>query len=535
MKLKVPYLVLGTLLLTLSLVLLVQGSTMAAPVFTGNAADDFKGPNVIKISDLEGDVGMPSPDFPRSARSGWDMRAVYLEYDQANDTLYVGVDCIVICGDADGDGDPNVTGPILGKPVSQGGLGGKDVADFGPGESFGLIIDTNNDFNGTTGNFEVVVGVKNSDSLAQLGAYGYTGQIGSQLRNTGWGAKLPNAVTLFAPPSAGTPDLEFAIANFSTLPGFPNGQPIQSYKVQMAMGSIVDDGIGEDYAPGQQQPIDITPTPTPPPTDTATAVPTDTPTTAPTDTPTSVPTETATITPTETATSIPTDTPTVTPTATLPATPTPPAPTETPTELPPTGVPTSGANLSEISPVEALQIPIVAKQKATGQIAVVGQPTFLRIPAIDLATAVEAMGWRRVVGVNGAAYSEWEDIQYAAGWQKNSALPGTAGNVVLNGHNNIDGAVFRDLWKVTAGETIYVYANQKQYTYKVDSVQLRPEINVDAAERAQTAALIRQSDDHRLTLISCWPPNSNTHRVFVQAHLVQQTNAPAVEAWQLNR
>lgn len=512
MKLKLPHFVFSALLLALSLLLVAQNITMAAPVFTGNAAADFTGPNVIKINDLEGDVGMPSPDFPASARSGWDMRAVYLEYDQATDTMYVGVDCIVICGDADGDGDPNVTGPILGKPVSQGGLGGKDVADFGAGESFGLIIDTNNDFNGTTGNFEVVVGVKNSDSLAQLGAYAYTGQIGGQLRNTGWGAQLPNTVTLFAPPSASTQDIEFAIANFSTLPGFASGQPIQSYKVQMAMGSIVDDGIGEDYAPGQQQPVVITPTPTP--TDTATSVPTETATITPT--------ETATITPTETATSVPTETPTVTPTATS-------------TPVPPTGVPTTGANLSEINSVEAFQIPIVAKQKATGQIEVAGQPTFLRIPAIDLATAVEAMGWRRIVGANGAAYSEWENIQYAVGWQKNSAIPGTEGNVVLDGHNNIAGAVFRDLWKVTAGETIYVYANHKQYTYKVDSVQLRPEVNVDAAERAQTASLIRQSDDYRLTLISCWPPNSNTHRVFVQAHLVQQTHAPAAEAWQLTR
>ncbi len=520
MKLKLPHFVFSALLLAVSLLLVAQNVTMAAPVFTGNAAADFTSPNVIKINDLEGDVGMPSPDFPASARSGWDMRAVYLEYDQASDTMYVGVDCIVICGDADGDGDPNATGPILGKPVSQGGLGGKDAADFGTGESFGLLIDTNNDFNGSTGNFEVVVGVKNSDSLAQLGAYAYTGQIGGQLRNTGWGAQLPNTVTLFAPPSASTQDLEFAIANFSTLPGFTSGQPIQSYKVQMAMGSIVDDGIGEDYAPGQQQPVDITPTPTP--TETATTVPTDTPTTAPTETATLTPTETATLTPTATATSVPTETPTATPTATS-------------TPPPPTGVPTTGADLSKTNPVEALQIPIVAKQKATGQIEVVGQPTFLSIPAIDLSTAVEAMGWRRIVGKNGAAYSEWNDIQYAAGWQKNSALPGGEGNVVLNGHNNIDGAVFRDLWKVTAGETIYVYANQKRYTYKVDSVQLRPEINVDAAERAQTASLIRQSDDYRLTLISCWPPNSNTHRVFVQAHLVQQTNAPVVEAWQLKR
>lgn len=518
MKLKLPHLLLGTLLLVLSILLLVQRAT-AAPIFTGNAAADFNGPDVIKINDLEGDVGMPSPDFPASARSGWDMRAVYLAYDQASDTMYVGIDCIVICGDADGDGDPNRTGPILGKPVNQGGLGGEDVADFGPGESFGLLIDTNNDISGTTGSFEVVIGVKNSDSLAQLGAYAYTGNIGEQLLDQTWGTKLPNKVTLSTPPSAAAPDLEFAIADFSKLPGFPVGKPIQSYKVQMGMGSIVDDGIGEDYAPGQDQPIEITPTPTPPMTETPTVVMTDTPTVAPTTT------ATATVTVTPTATLTPT------PTTTLTATPTPPAPTETPTELPPTSVPTSGANLSQISAADALAIPIVAKQKAEGQVVVSGQPTFLRIPAIDLSTAIEAMGWRRVVSPSGVAYSEWENIQYAAGWQKNSAVPGDQGNVVLNGHNNIDGAVFRDLWKVTAGESIYVYANQRQYTYIVDSVQLMPEVDADAAQQAKTASFIRQSDDYRLTLVSCWPPNNNTHRVFVQAHLVQHTAAPALGDW----
>jgi len=460
MKLKLRHLILGVLPLALSILLLAHQATVAAPVFTGDAAADFTGPDAIQVNDLEGDVGMPSPDFPASARSGWDMRAVYLEYEQATDTLYVGIDCIVICGDADGDGDPNVTGPILGKPVSQGGLGGKDVANFGPGESFGLLIDTNNDFTGAAGNFEVVVGVKNSDSLVNLGAYAYSGQVGGQLRNSGWGAKLPNTVTLFAPTSASTPDLEFAIANFSTLPGFPTGQPIQSYKVQMAMGSIVDDGIGEDYAPNQTGPIEITPTPTPPetatpttaPTDTPTTVPTSTPTTAPTDTPTTVPTSTPTTALTDTPTTVPTSTPTTAPTDTPTTVPTntpTTAPTDTPTTIPPmtptptptvpapTSVPTSGADLSQINAAQAQQIPVITKLTTNGRPMIAGQPTLLEIPALDLRTAVDAMGWQRVVGANGVAYSEWENVAYAAGWQKNSALPGTQGNVVLSGHNNI--------------------------------------------------------------------------------------------------
>ncbi|HRW11435.1 MAG TPA: hypothetical protein P5121_40330, partial [Caldilineaceae bacterium] len=117
--------------------------TAAAPTFTGDAAADFAGGNAIRIDDPVGDVGMPAPDFPAGAASGWDIRSVYLEYDPATDILYVGIDCVVICGDADGDGDPDNTGPILGKPISDGGLGGQDVADWGRGESFGFLLDTN--------------------------------------------------------------------------------------------------------------------------------------------------------------------------------------------------------------------------------------------------------------------------------------------------------------------------------------------------------------------------------------------------------
>jgi hypothetical protein len=185
--------------------------SFAAPNFTGDAAADFTSPAAVKVDDPEADVGMSAPDFGPEARSGWDIKAVYLEYDPAADTLYVGIDCVVICGDADGDGDPSVTGPILGKPVSEGGLGGTDVPNFGRGEAFALLIDTNNDFTGASGNFEVVVGVKSNDDLNAFGIYQYTGTIGNQLRDRGWGARLPNVTSIFASPSAAAPDLEFTI------------------------------------------------------------------------------------------------------------------------------------------------------------------------------------------------------------------------------------------------------------------------------------------------------------------------------------
>ena len=519
---KLPFVV-SSILFGTMLIFAVAQFTLAAPTFTGDAAADFTGPTVIKINDRSTpDVGLPRA-FPAGTISGFDMRTLYLDYDADTDTMYVGIDCFTICGDTDGDGDPGGTSTILD------GLGGEDIPDFGPGESFGLLIDTDNDYTTDSGDFDVVIGVRDNDDLSQIGAFEFTGLIGEEMVNEVWGNRLPNTVTLFQSPSAAAPDLEFTIANFSTLPGF-TGQLPPSYKLHLGMGALgVDDGIGEDYMPDQSNPVVITPTATPttpptetpttPPTETPTAtptatatpLPTETPTQAPTETPTQLPTETPTVPPTETPTQVPTETPTEPPTAT-------PSPTPTATMPPPTAVPTNGADLSQMQEGKWVDPPVITKRLPIGPRLVSGQPTLLQIPAIDLETAVEGKGWQRKVGRDGVAYSEWEDVRYAAGWHKNSAIPGVDGNIVLSAHNNVYGAVFRDLWQLKNGEQIYLYAGDKRYTYVVDHVSIMPEENASAEQQAETASYIVQSDDQRLTLVSCWPPNSNTHRVFVVAY-----------------
>lgn len=515
------WLLIPALLLTGAVLFALPKFTRAAPTFTGNAAADFTSPIAIKINDRSTpDVGLPRA-FPQGTISGFDMQALYLEYDAATDTMYVGIDCFTICGDADGDGDPGGTSAILT------GLGGRDIADFGPGESFGLLIDTDNDYTASSGDFDVVVGVRDNDDLSQLGAFTYNGLIGEEMVNEVWGNRLANAVTLFQSPSAAAPDLEFSIANFSTLPGFTAGQLPTVYQLHLGMGALgTDDGIGEDYAPDQNNPVGITPTPmptnTPTATPTATTPPTDTPTPTPTDTPTAtstaIPTDTPTPTPTDTPTAPPTGTPTATPTDTPTLAPTDtPTPTPTATLPPPTAVPTNGADFSQLQEGNWVEPPVITKRLAIGPTLTNGQPTQLEIPAIGLKTAVESKGWQPKIGQDGVAYNEWTDVRYAVGWHMNSAVPGATGNIVLSGHNNIYGAVFRDLWRLKAGTPLYLYTGTQRHTYVVESIQIMPEQNATADQQAKTASYIVQSTDQRLTLVSCWPPNSNTHRVFVIA------------------
>lgn len=127
------------------------------------------------------------------------------------------------------------------------------------------------------------------------------------------------------------------------------------------------------------------------------------------------------------------------------------------------------------------------------------------------------MGWKRVEDANGAPMSQWLDVSNAAGWLQNSAVPGAHGNTVISGHNNINGAVFRDLWKLQNGDLIYLNADHERFSYVIEDVYILPEEHANEAQRAQSAAYIGQSGDERLTLVSCWPPTSNTHRVFVVA------------------
>ncbi|MEZ4662261.1 MAG: sortase [Caldilineaceae bacterium] len=185
-----------------------------------------------------------------------------------------------------------------------------------------------------------------------------------------------------------------------------------------------------------------------------------------------------------------------------------------------------GADLSRTLAGTAGDIPIVVKRAPSAPPVVAGQPTFLEIPAIELETVVEAMGWQRVEDASGAPMSQWLDVQNAAGWLQNSAVPGAHGNTVLSGHNNIKGAVFRDLWKLQNGDLIYLNADHERFSYVIEDVYILPEEHANAAQRAQSAAYIAPAGDERLTLVSCWPPTSNTHRVFVVAKPVTLEDLP---------
>ncbi|MEA3337828.1 MAG: sortase [Chloroflexota bacterium] len=157
-----------------------------------------------------------------------------------------------------------------------------------------------------------------------------------------------------------------------------------------------------------------------------------------------------------------------------------------------------------------------------------GAPDRVVIPAIDLDTAIVDVGWT-VVERGDERFTEWETAEDAAARHINSARPGQQGNVVLSGHHNTRGEVFRRIsdLEIEPGDYIYLYDDEGQrHTYLVDEVTDPPllEVGADSDQRLENARYILPTNDARVTLVTCWPYWTNTHRVVVVGKLVAQEN-----------
>ncbi len=181
----------------------------------------------------------------------------------------------------------------------------------------------------------------------------------------------------------------------------------------------------------------------------------------------------------------------------------------------PRAQPAARGRIDEAGPIS---LPMVAPlQPGDGRL-----PVRLLIPALGLDAAVEPMGWHVVSDANGTR-SEWDIIDNAAGHHVNSAYPGELGNVVLSGHNNIGSAVFRSVSVIgepgvdfgLGDKVILVDEAGRRFTYQVNGWQRFPESNASFAGREENARYMEPTDFAQLTLVTCWPPTSNTHRVIV--------------------
>jgi LPXTG-site transpeptidase (sortase) family protein len=147
-------------------------------------------------------------------------------------------------------------------------------------------------------------------------------------------------------------------------------------------------------------------------------------------------------------------------------------------------------------------------------------------PAIGLDAPVVPVGW--TVTDEGAV---WDSADRAAGWHQGSAYPGCIGNTVLSGHHNIKGKVFRYLIDLEPDDEVLLYVGDMAYRYVVTEKHLFEEKGKPEEVRRANAQWIAPTDDERLTLVTCWPYTSNTHRLIIVAKPVWRLE---IRDWRLD-
>jgi len=145
-------------------------------------------------------------------------------------------------------------------------------------------------------------------------------------------------------------------------------------------------------------------------------------------------------------------------------------------------------------------------------------PDRIVIPAIGLDAPVVIAEFN-YTKIEGETFGQWlAPSEYAAGWHPNSALLGEPGNTVINGHHNEYGKVFEKIVDLKVGDEIDVYSKGRMFAYVVANPPMKLlELYQNVETRLNNARWLAHTDDERLTLVTCWPPLSNTYRVIVVA------------------
>jgi LPXTG-site transpeptidase (sortase) family protein len=206
-------------------------------------------------------------------------------------------------------------------------------------------------------------------------------------------------------------------------------------------------------------------------------------------------------------------------------------PTSEPTVVAPTLSPTALAAILVPESPSPTPEPLLPTATAASRPAADSPPTRLVIPKIVVDIPVLPVGVKTVVERGGSRVL-WADVPNAGGFHQTSAYPGQAGNIVINGHRDIQGSVFRNLDKVEIGDEIRLYVNEAVYEYYVTETLVVPETFASLEQRLDNLRLIGTMPEERLTLITCTPVGLATHRLLVIAKPPDQIAPQMPEAGQ---
>lgn len=137
---------------------------------------------------------------------------------------------------------------------------------------------------------------------------------------------------------------------------------------------------------------------------------------------------------------------------------------------------------------------------------VITRPQVTRETALEL--SIPKLGIEQSI-VQG---TDWEALKLGVGQLLNNVNPGDSeGNLVLSGHNDIYGEVFRYLDELEVGDEFFVRTQSQIYTYRIVGTDIVDPTDISVlAPRGGAVA----------TLISCYPYRVNDKRYIVFAERV---------------
>lgn len=152
----------------------------------------------------------------------------------------------------------------------------------------------------------------------------------------------------------------------------------------------------------------------------------------------------------------------------------------------------SASNTTSASPVAPTPAPPQNAKKPVGQ---------LLIPKINVKLPI----------MNGATLA---NMKIGAGWMKETTPIGQNGNAAIAAHRSqTKGRFFNRLDEMAIGDEVKIIAEGKEYTYTV--------FNIVVVEPTDVSVLKGKRSEQIITLITCTPIKVATHRLIVQARLVQ--------------
>jgi sortase A len=186
---------------------------------------------------------------------------------------------------------------------------------------------------------------------------------------------------------------------------------------------------------------------------------------------------------------------------------------------PPAATPTTASDTVLVSsaPLPNLNTGLVNSQGGNQETS--EPPVKIVIPGVQIDSPVVPVGWDMIPGKDGQQSSQWQVADYAVGHHQGTANPGEIGNVVMSGHVDWKGEVFRNLHKVQRGDEVHVFTANREYLYIVQGIVKVKEEGADVTDemRRQNAAYMNPTPDQTLTLITCFPYGVDDYRLIVIA------------------